>query len=153
MKINPSAISNAKQAKALQLAQRLMERIDEAHDAVLELDQKERDFDKTEDRVVITGLDVGESNVLGMTTVLNESTATRSADGSHFKAKGFVPGFPWQISAKMERTENTDTVQYKQVLDGSVSGPGTTKITLDKASGDIDVRQYYLGIIPARLDI
>ena len=144
-----------KQAKALRYAQRVMFRIDDLHRSMKEADQTDADFNKTVDSVVVANLELPRTsdNPFSTDPCIAEGKLVTNGVSSNLEVRTKIAGFPSDIDANIGRTESVATVEYIQAFEGAVVGPNTTRITLDKASGEVDIREYYLGIIPAKLDI
>lgn len=157
MRINPANIQTPKQAKAHTEAQRIMQRVDEVVDAVDRFDQSGDDFNKTKGSVLVDKVMIEEGgDILNPRRWTDGATLTREGDRMEFQAKAELAGswgfLPMGLEAKVSKSDSPEATAYKIKYEGSVSGPSTHIVEVDKKTGEWDVKKRWMGIFPASLD-
>ena len=59
---------------------------------------------------------------------------------------------PVGLDTKITKTDSPEATTCKIKYDGSVSGPNTHIVQVDKKTGEWDVKKRWLGIFPAKID-
>lgn len=157
MKINPANIQNTRQAKAHTEGQRIIDKVDSVVEAIDRFDQTESDFNKTDGSVLVDEVVIHEGNgMLDVRRWAEGATLVRDGEQLEFKANAQLAGtwgmIPVGLDTEITKIDSPEATTYKIKYEGSVAGPSTHVVEVDKATGEWDVQKKWMGIFPARLD-
>lgn len=152
MKIRPTELSSPKAVKAHEKARGIIDTIDKMVLLTRQQDQTPQDRNPVIGDVAVTDLLVDRRATYSDVPIDTASSETIVKSGvlkanDAFVAQVSLPGMwgllPIGLDAEVSRREENGKVLYDQKhLDG-VSGPKRYKISVDKATGEIDFRQYF----------
>jgi hypothetical protein len=81
---------------------------------------------------------------------------TRDGDKLEFQGNVEYPtsiyALPATADSEITKTESPDATKYKIKLEGSVAGPNTQIVEVDKKTGDWNVKKLWMGFFPASLE-
>lgn len=157
MRINPSQIQSTKQAKAHTEGQQIMERVDSVFEAIDRFDQSDSDFNKSDGSVLVDRVMIDEGDgMFNPRRWADGATLVRNGEQMEFKANAQLAGtwglLPIGLDTKITKTDSPEATTYKIKYEGSVSGPSTHIVEVDKKTGEWDVKKRWMGIFPAKLD-
>lgn len=156
MKLTPTHLTTPKQVRVYQTASTVMSQIDKCEQATRKADNTPSDHDPLRGEVAVSDMLVERTPMfpdVPMDQAADElkiRSAVLQASGS-FNALVSLPGawgvLPVGIEANVSKVSHGDQTVYDQKLKGTVAGPNHCKVTLDKKTGEVDYREYWLGFI------
>ena len=152
MRINPNRPENVRQAQALKEARQVMHSVDEVLELVKGADDGPQDLWSGQGDVLTTQLLQDEGAEFSPRRWVNDASLKTTAEGSELKASAQYPGswglLPLALDAKVSRRESADGLEYRfQWDDGSLRGPSTTEVSVDKKTGEVELRKYAFGFL------
>lgn len=156
MKLQPAQLTTPKQVRVYEKARGVMETIDKCLEATRHQDGKPGDHLDAPGAVTASNLLVEQRPAFSDVSIevasseLKVNSAVLQADGS-FTAQVSLPGMwgllPIGLDADVSRVEKGDQVVYDQRITDSVSGPNRCKVIVDRATGEVDYREYWFGFL------
>jgi hypothetical protein len=155
MKLNPNNITGVRKQRIYDDVRDMTSVIDKGYKAVLKADNTSWDKDRARDRVEVEGVLERELR-RNPDLTWEESSQVDSArltERSHYKADVQLQGWssewgvPISLGAEVSRVETQDKIYYSRRFKSDVQGPNTRKVAVDKQTGEVDIRDYMLGVI------
>ena len=134
-----------------------MERVDSVIEAIDRFDQSDSDFNKSDGSVLVDKVMIDEGDgMFNPRRWADGATLVRNGEQMEFKANAQLAGMwgmlPIGLDTKITKTDSPEVTTYKIKYEGSVSGPSTHIVEVDKKTGEWDVKKRWMGIFPAKLD-
>lgn len=152
MKIRVSELNSPQTLRIHDKAREVTEAIDKMVDCVRQTDQGPDDRNDRSGEVAVSNLLVERRAAFSDVPIDVASCETIVKQGvllsnNAFSASVSLPGMwgvlPIGLDAQVSRRDAGDRVVYDKKYTGSVSGAKRCKVVVDKATGDIDYREYF----------
>lgn len=142
MKLHPNNLRTPAELNIYKGATKVIKSFDALDKATAQKDQSSDDYNTTQDSVLLDSIRLNpDASVLRDYDFYHSVTRTASATQSRLS---FING-----DAKGSRTESSENVTY-EIKQDRLGEPDTTRVVLDKATGEMDINSYWLGRIPAK---
>lgn len=142
MRIDPNNLKNNHQVRLYKRAASLLKKGEKLAEKLKEIDQSEEDFNKVKGEVLVDSIRLVGDDDAPFGYYVRGAALSHSNEGSRLVYERADPS-----KTKAVRTETEESVELS-VKQSRYGSPDTTKISLDKSTGVIEMQDYWLGFIP-----